>query len=99
MIEQENNYITTFLEKAIPNNKITGNQISLYLALWYAWTHNNHINPISISREEIMRISKIQSTATYHKALKALHNNGFITYLPSFNPYKSSQVTINKLEN
>ncbi|WNM19497.1 hypothetical protein [Flavobacterium capsici] len=94
---QKANYIVNFLDKAISNKSITSIQINLYVALWYAWINNNQINPISISREDLMKISKIHSTATYHKSMKLLHENGFITYVPSFNPYKSSQVFLNKL--
>lgn len=93
----EANYIINFLDKAISNKDINGVQLNLYTALWYSWIHNNYINPMSISREDIMKISKIQSTATYHKTIKSLHDNGFIIYTPSFNPFKSSQVFLKKL--
>src|SRR5690606_22282479 len=66
--------------------------ISLYIALFQFWNFNRFKNPISISRDEIMRISKIASKATYHKCLKNLHSLGYIDYQPSYNPFKGSQV-------
>jgi hypothetical protein len=62
--------------------------------MFQAWNQNRFINPINISRDELMRISKISSKATYHKCIKDLIENGYIIYNPSFNPYKSSTVEI-----
>jgi hypothetical protein len=39
-----------------------------------------------------MRISKISSKSTYHKCLKNLHSLGYISYEPSYNPFKGSIV-------
>lgn len=66
--------------------------VSLYMSLFQFWNYNRFKNPISISRDEIMRISKISSKATYHKCLKALHAQGYIKYEPSYNPFKGSHV-------
>ena len=62
------------------------------MSLFQFWNCNRFKNPISISRDEIMRISKISSKATYHKCLKALHSQGYIKYEPSYNPFKGSHV-------
>ncbi len=56
------------------------------------WNCNRFKNPISISRDEVMRISKISSKSTYHKCLKKLHHLGYICYEPSYNPFKGSHV-------
>jgi hypothetical protein len=39
-----------------------------------------------------MRISKIYAKATYHKGMKDLHAFGYISYKPSYNPYRGSLV-------
>jgi SOS-response transcriptional repressor LexA len=62
------------------------------MSLFQFWNYNRFKNPISISRDEVMRISKISSKATYHKCLKALHTQGYIKYEPSYNPFKGSHV-------
>lgn len=41
-----------------------------------------------------MHVCKISSTATYHKCIKELHQYGYITYTPSYNPYKGSLVLL-----
>jgi len=62
------------------------------MSLFQFWNCNRFKNPISISRDEVMRISKISSKATYHKCLKNLHALGYINYEPSYNPFKGSHV-------
>jgi len=39
-----------------------------------------------------MKLSRIKSTATYHKVLRELQAFGYIEYVPSYDPYKGSQV-------
>ncbi|WP_156169683.1 hypothetical protein [Sphingobacterium sp. IITKGP-BTPF85] len=38
-------------------------------------------------------MSKINSKATYHKAMAYLHKNGYIDYQPSYNPFKGSAIS------
>lgn len=47
-----------------------------------------------ISREEIMKSSKISSIATYHKCIKELERLGYLEYNPSFNPYSGTSITV-----
>ncbi len=85
-------HLTGFFDKVAKDRQLNPTHISLYIALFQFWNCNRFRNPISISRDEIMRISKISSKATYHKCLKALHNLGYIQYEPSYNPFKGSHV-------
>lgn len=71
--------------------------ISLYLALFQCWNVNRFKNPITISRDEIMKASRIASKATYHKCIKELQLLGFIEYLPSYNPYHGTEVIMYNL--
>lgn len=85
-------HLTGFFERVVKDKTLNPTHISLYVALFQFWNFNRFKNPISISRDEVMRISKIASKATYHKCLKNLHSLGYIDYQPSFNPFKGSQV-------
>lgn len=85
-------HLTGFFDKVINDHTLNPTHISLYIALFQFWNCNRFRNPISISRDEVMRISKISSKATYHKCLKNLHALGYIQYEPSYNPYKGSLV-------
>ncbi len=76
------------------NAKIKALHISLYLALFRLWNRNRFINPITITRQEIMQMSKIGSPNTYSKALRELELYGFIRYHPSFDPKQGSKVDL-----
>ena len=45
-----------------------------------------------------MRISKIASTATYHKCMKDLTEREYVIYKPSFNPFKGSILEVCNLD-
>jgi hypothetical protein len=85
-------HLTGFFEKVAIDKALNPTHVSLYMSLFQFWNCNRFKNPISISRDELMRISKISSKATYHKCLKNLHSLGYINYEPSYNPFKGSHV-------
>jgi len=85
-------HLTGFFDKVANDNQLNATHVSIYMALFQFWNCNRFRNPISISRDEVMRISKISSKATYHKCLKALHSKSYINYEPSYNPFKGSHV-------
>jgi len=87
-------HLTGFYEKVAKDNTLNTTHISLYLALFQFWNFNRSRNPASILRDEVMRISKIHSKATYHKCMKQLHSLGYIDYQPSYNPFKGSLVVM-----
>lgn len=87
-------HLTGFFEKVTFDKTLNPTHVSLYMALFQFWNCNRFKNPISINRDEVMRISKISSKATYHKCLKNLHSLGYINYEPSYNPFKGSHVIL-----
>ena len=92
-------HLTGFYDKIQQDERLNQTHISLYLALFQFWNINHFQNPISISRNEMMRLSKISALGTYHKCIKELQNFGYIEYIPSFNPYKGSLVNLYNFEN
>ncbi|MFC0345544.1 hypothetical protein [Epilithonimonas hispanica] len=87
-------HLTDFFEKVTQDKILNPTHISLYIALFQLWNFNRFRNPISISRDEVMKISKISSKATYHKCIKELHARGYIDYQPSYNPFRGSHVVM-----
>ena len=83
-----------FFEKASDDDKLNPTHISMYMALFQFWNINHFQNPISISRNQVMKVSKICSFATYHKCIRELNEYGYLRYLPSYNPYKGSLITL-----
>ena len=89
------NYIlqlSGFFQKVAVDNRLNPTHVSLYMAVFQFWNAERFRNPVTISRQELMRISKISAKATYHKCIKDLHNFGYIQYIPSYNPFKGSLV-------
>lgn len=89
------NYIlqlSGFFQKVAADNRLNPTHVSLYMAIFQFWNAGRFQNPVSVSRQELMRISKISAKATYHKCMKDLHNFGYIQYFPSFNPFTGSLV-------
>ena len=87
-------HLTAFFDRIAIDERINPTHISLYLALFQFWNLNRFQNPISISRSEMMGVSKINAKATYHKVIKELHEFGFIVYRPSYNPFRGSEVEL-----
>ena len=95
------NYIlqlSGFFQKVAVDNRLNPTHVSLYMAVFQFWNAERFRNPVTISRQELMRISKISAKATYHKCIKDLHNFGYIQYLPSYNPFKGSLVYLFDLQ-
>lgn len=90
------NYIkqlTHFFNKSSVDPKFTPTHMSLFMALFQSWNQARFTQQIQIIRDDIMRLSKINSKATYHKAMAFLHSNRYIDYKPSYNPLKGSQIS------
>ena len=87
-------HLSGFFVRVAGEDRLNPTHISLYMSLFQAWNINRFVNPISISRSEMMGVSKICSKATYHKVMKDLHELGFIRYEPSYNPFRGSAVTL-----
>lgn len=91
-----------FYNKIQYDHKIAPCQIALYLALFQCWNRQRFENPIFVIRDEVMRLSKITSKSTYHRSMNILHDNGYIIYEPSYNPYMGSKIyfqDLSKLNN
>ncbi len=91
--------ISAALEKMDTDSRITPFHISLYMALFRRWNLNFFKNPVSVSRDELMKLSKIGSVNTYIKCLKELDAFGFIRYQPSYNPHRGSLVYLFTFDN
>ncbi len=85
-------HLTGFFDRVMKDQRLNPTHISLYVSLFQFWNVQRFNNPISISRNEVMQVSKICAKATYHKCMKDLHNFGYLRYEPSFNPFRGSLV-------
>lgn len=81
------------------DERLTPYHVSLYFSLFQYWNIAKFRNPISISRDELMRAAKIGSVNTYIRSIKELHSWNYIKYIPSYNPQKGSQVYLYTFDN
>lgn len=95
-MKQSVNYI---LHHKNVNMKMIGDElttidVAIYNALFLIWNRCDFYTDISISRQDVMNISKVGNTKTYITSLKRLEDRGYIIYKPSFSPLVGSKVTI-----
>ncbi len=72
--------------------RLQPSHISLYFTLFQFWNLNRFENPISISRKQILKQSKIGSKSTYHRKIHELNKWKYIKYIPSHNPVNGSKI-------
>ena len=81
-----------FLKKAATDPRLSPVHISLYVRLWYLNNQRGRGQGLSFFSHEVKTQSKIISDVTYHKAIRGLHDFGYIAYTPSFNHSKGSVI-------
>jgi hypothetical protein len=91
-------HLSGFFDKISADDRLNPTHISLYVSLFQFWNACRFHNPISISRNEVMTVSKICSKATYHKCIRELNDYGYLSYQPSYNPFKGSLVYLFNLK-
>ena len=89
--------LTGFYDAIEDDVRISPTHISLYMALLQEWNINGGTNPVTIVRGSIMKAAKINARHTYNKCMNNLQEFGYITYLPSFNPFNCSTVHLKGL--
>lgn len=91
-------HLTGFFLRIALDERLNPTHVSAYMALFQFWNINRFENPVYISRGEMMKVSKINANATYHKVINELQKFGYISYKPSYNPFKGSAVYLVNLE-
>lgn len=74
------------------DGRLNPTHVSLYMGLFHFWNSCYFRPEFHINRAEVMQISKIGSTATYHRCIKELSHWGYMLYQPSHNPFKGSKI-------
>tara|TARA_R110002012_G_scaffold68681_2_gene178309 strand:- start:2091 stop:2639 length:549 start_codon:yes stop_codon:yes gene_type:complete len=80
--------------KFTKDSRLHSSHVSLYMTLFHFWNASYFREEFYINRAEVMQLSKIGSTSTYHRCIKQLHHWGYIHYQPSHNPLKGSKVKL-----
>jgi len=82
------------MARIIKDQRMLHSHLCLYTALLSLREKSNYSTPVRISRKELILLSKIKSTATYHKCMAQLVCYEYIIYQPSYDYFKGSQVTL-----
>ncbi len=90
--------LTAFFRQVPKNSRLLPSHISLYMALVFCYQKNGFEKPFTVYRKDLMKLSRIASTATYHKCLRELVCFGYVTYKPSYNYYEGSMVSLPEME-
>lgn len=85
-----------FTETIEDDSRIGMTHISLYLALLYEYIRGSSQLPIYADRERLLQRAKM-CRKTYNKSMKELQEYGYISYKPSCDPCKKSQVFLKRL--
>lgn len=84
--------LSRFYSLILQDGTVGCSHVSLYMAFYLLWSQGNWISPILVKREEVMRLAKMGSSATYHRCLRQLIAIGCLRYEPSANPAQKSKV-------
>lgn len=87
-------HLTVFFNRIALEETLNPTHISLYITIFQCWNINRFKKPITITRDEMMKGSKIASNATYHKCIRDLQRLGYLDYAPPFNPYSGTLITL-----
>ena len=85
-------HLNAVFQKFYADKRLNTTHVSLYMALFQFWNINRFPEEFYIDRQEVMLLSKIGSTATYHGCLKQMNTWKYLKYMPSHNPYKGSKI-------
>ena len=94
MVPPDLNIFKQFLLSVRRDSRITVWHIALMFGIIQLATCNDPLQPIFISRRQVMYFAHISSFVTYHKCIKELQEFGYIDYIPSYHPGIKSKVFV-----
>jgi hypothetical protein len=94
MSNEQFQFLMRFLNRMADDDRLNTSNISLCFALIICWNDQKNKLPFKISRRVLMSYGKIASISTYHISIKDLISFGLITYVPSYNSYEGTLVTL-----
>lgn len=91
---EKQDQVVKIIERAQKDSAIDTKHIALYMSIMYLCTIAKR-ETISADRQELMKLAKISSTATYYRKMAMLNESGYVRYTPS---HASDVPTTIKLE-
>ena len=91
-------HLDVFLEIVRMVDSINFTHIALYLSLFRIWNINFFTNPISPSRDEIMKYAGLKSKESFYRLLREMQALDLIRYYPSKSKFEKSFYCLSRLE-
>lgn len=88
---------TGFMHAAADDARLGPLHISLYAAILHFCNIQQDAAPVSVFGKQLMQYAKISSNNTYHRVIRELQRYGYISYIPSYNPFLGSLIYLVKL--
>lgn len=85
-------HLNSAFEMFFYNDDMNPTHISLYMAIFHEWNAHRFAREFFVNRRELMKVAKIGSKSTYHRCIVDLNTWNYLTYYPSYNPYKGSKI-------
>jgi len=76
------------------DDRLRPQHLSLYFAILLMGKEEHNTGTVSVTRRELMELSRLTSKATYHRCIRELEHYGYIQYHPSYNPFLGSRVVL-----
>lgn len=91
-------HIDVFLEIVGSVDSINFTQIAVYLSLFRIWNISFFNNPISPSRDEIMKYAGLKSKESFYRIIREMEALDLIRYYPSKSKFEKSFYCLSTLE-
>jgi hypothetical protein len=91
-------HLDVFLEIVGSVDSINFTQVAVYLSLFRIWNISFFTNPISPSREEIMKYAGLKSKESFYRIIREMEAFDLIRYYPSRSKFERSFYCISPLE-
>ncbi len=82
------------IQLAAADRRLRPVHVAVIVALCHLWMKNHFNKWYPITRKSLMALSRIHSSATYHKVINELQFYGYLQYHPSCHPRQGSRVSI-----
>lgn len=90
--------VENFLKRAAEDSRLLPSHLSLFMAMFYFSPADDPKGQFRVCRRTLMRFSRIRSISTYHKCMSDLVDYGYITYQPSYDPFRASLISLVHLD-
>ncbi len=91
-------HLDVFLEIVSMVDSINFTHIALYLSLFRIWNINYFSNPISPTRDELMKYAGLKSKESFYRLLREMEALDLIRYYPSKSKFEKSFYCLSALE-